>query len=103
MNPHVHVVGHPLVKALAAVLAPILLAVPVYLHVRAEIPAVIEVLAALRTGGRELPRALVDGAVVLVVAQLADLFATLPTLKRFFPSVCPKVHLEKQSVLCRIY
>jgi hypothetical protein len=32
MNPHVHVVGHPLVKALAAVLAPVLLTVPVYLH-----------------------------------------------------------------------
>jgi hypothetical protein len=96
MNPHVHVVGHPLVKALAAVLAPVLLAVPVYLHMRAEIPAVVEVFAAFWTGGRELPRALVNRAVVLVVAQLAKLFPTFPTLERFLPGVCPQVHLEKK-------
>lgn len=68
MNSHVHVVRHPLVKAFPAVLAPILLAVSVYLHMGAEVPAVVEVLAALWTGGRELPCALVNGTVVLVVA-----------------------------------
>ena len=99
MYPHVHVVGHPLVEALAAVLAPVLLAVPVYLHMRAEVPAVVEVFAALWTRGRELPCTLVNGAVVLVVAQLAKLFPTFPTLERFLPSVCPKVHLEKKKSL----
>lgn len=99
MNSHVHVVGHPLVKALAAVLAPVFLAVPVYLHVRAEVPAVVEVFAALWTGGRELPCTLMNGTVVLVVAQLAKLFPTFPTLERFLPSVCPKVNLEKKSLL----
>ena len=99
MNPHVHVVRHSLVKALAAVLAPVLLAVPVYLHMRAEVPAVVEIFAALWTGGRELPCTFVNGAVVLVVAQLAELFPTFPTLERFLPSVCPKVHLEKKSLL----
>jgi hypothetical protein len=99
VNPDVHVIGHPLVKAFAAVLATVLLAVPVYLHVRTEVAAVVEVLAALRTGGRELPRPLVNGAVVLIVAQLTKLFAALSALERFFPSVCPKVHLEKRSLL----
>lgn len=99
MNPHVHVVGHPLVKALSAVLTPVLLTIPVYLHMRAEIPAVVEVFTTLWTGGRELPCTLVNGAVVLVVAQLAKLFPTFPTLERFLPSVCPKVHLEKKSLL----
>lgn len=93
MNPDVHVVGHSLVEALAAVLAPVLLPVPVYLHVGAQISAVVEVLAALGTRGRELSGALVNGAMVLVVAQLAELFAALPALERFFPGVGPEVYL----------
>jgi hypothetical protein len=31
---------------------------------------------------------------VLVVAQLAELFAALPALERFFPGVGPEVHLQ---------
>jgi hypothetical protein len=94
MNSHVHVVGHSLVEAFAAVLASILLPVPVYLHVGTEVPAIVEIFAALGAGRRELTGTLVNGAVVLVVTQLAELLATFPTLERFFSGVGPEMNLQ---------
>lgn len=94
MNSHVHVVGHSLIEALAAVLTSVLLAVSVYLHVGTEVPAIVEVFAALRTCRSELTGTLVNGAVIFVVAQLAKLFATFPTLERFFPGVGPEMNLQ---------
>jgi hypothetical protein len=97
MNPHVHVVRHSLVEALAAVLTPILLAVPVYLHVGTEVTAVVEIFSALGAGRCELTGTLVNGAVIFVVAQLAELFAAFPTLERFFPGVGPEMNLQTSS------
>lgn len=64
-----------------------------YLHVGAEIATVIEVLATLGTGGCELSGALVDWAVVLVVTELTELFATLQTVEGFLPSVRAHMNL----------
>lgn len=75
--PDVHVVGDPLVEALAAVFASVLLAIAVDLHVRTQVSAIVEVLAALRAGRRELSCPLVHRPVVLVVTQLTELFAAL--------------------------
>jgi hypothetical protein len=94
MNSHVHVVSHSLIEALAAVLASVLLPVPVYLHVGTKVPAIVEIFAALGAGRCELTGTLVNGAVVLVVAQLAELFATFPTLERFFPGVGSEMNLQ---------
>jgi hypothetical protein len=91
---HVHVVRHPLVKALRAILALVLLPVPVDLHVRAQVSAVVEQLTALRTATRKLSGALVHGPVVLVVAQLAELFAARLAHERFLARVGPLVDLK---------
>jgi len=93
---HVHVVRHPLVKALCAVLALVLLSVPVDLHVRAQVTAVVEQLTALRATARELSGAFVHGPVVLVVAQLAELFAARLAHERFFARVGPLVDLKRR-------
>ena len=74
---HVHVVCYPLVEALPAVLAPVLLPVPVYLHVRAEVPSVVKILTALRASRCELPGAFVNRPVIFVVPQLGKLLPTL--------------------------
>lgn len=91
---HVHVVGHALVEALAAFRASVLLAIPMDLHVRAQVTAIVEVLAAFRTGRRELPRALVHAAVILVVAQLRELFAAIGAAERLLAGVRSAVHLR---------
>lgn len=98
VNPHVHVVGHPLVEALAAELTPVFLPISMNLHVRAQVTAVVEVFATLGTRSRELPSALVNGAVVLVIAQLAELLPALTTLERLFPGVGPEVNLEQSDL-----
>jgi hypothetical protein len=94
MNSHVHIVGHSLVEAFAAVLTSVLLAVPVYLHVRTEVPAIVEIFAALGAGRCKFTGTLMNGAVIFVVAQLAELFATFPTLERFLPGVGPQMNLQ---------
>lgn len=91
---HVHVVSHALVEALAAFRASVLLAIPMNLHVRAQVTAIVEVLAAFRTSRRELPRALVHAAVILVVAQLRELFAAIGAAERLLAGVCSAVHLR---------
>lgn len=66
------------------------------LHVRAEVASVVEVFAALGTGGCELPRALMDGSVVLVVAQLAKLLPALQAVEGLLPRMGPKVDLDSE-------
>lgn len=95
---HVHVVRHALVEALAAVLALVLLPVSVDFHVRAQVTAVVEQLTAFRAAARELPGALVHGPVVLVVAQLAELFAARLAHERFFARMRPLVDLKKNKI-----
>lgn len=90
---HVHVVGHSLIEALPAFRAAVLLAVPMNLHVRAQVAAVVEVFAAFRTSGGELPRALVHAAMVLVIAQLRKLFAAVGAAERLFTGVRSAMHL----------
>lgn len=85
VDPHVHVVGNPLIETLAAFRAAVLLPVTVDLHMRAQVAAVVEVLAAFWTGGREFPRALVDATVVLVISQLGELLAAVGATKRLLP------------------
>jgi len=92
---HVHVVRHPLVKALRAVLALVLLPVPVDLHVRAQVTAVVEQFTAFRATARELSGALVHGPVILVVAQLTELLAARLAHKRFLARVGPLVDLYR--------
>lgn len=94
MYAHVHVVGHALVEAFAAFRAAVLLAIPMDLHMRAEITAIVEVLAAFRTSRGELPRALVNAAVVLIVAQLRELFAAIGATERLLARVCSAMHLR---------
>lgn len=67
----------------------------------AEVAAVVEVLAALWTGRRELARALVYTPVVLVVAQLAELFAALQTVERLLARVRAHVNLRQQQHICQ--
>jgi len=90
---HMHVVGHSLIEALPAFRAAVLLAVPMNLHMRAQVAAVVEVLAAFRTSGGELPRALVHAAMVLVIAQLRKLFATVGAAEWLFTGVRSAMHL----------
>lgn len=99
---HVHVVRHALVEALAAVLALVLLPVPVDFHVRAQVTAVVEQLTAFRAAARELPGALVHGPVVLVVAQLAELFAARLAHERFFARMRPLVDLKNEKKITQI-
>jgi hypothetical protein len=94
VDPHVHVVGHSLVEAFATVLAPVFLPVPVYLHVGTEVPAIVEILAALGAGRCELTRTLVNGAMIFVVAQLAELLATFAALEGFLTGVGPEMNLQ---------
>lgn len=72
MNADVHIEGHPLVKGLGAVRTDILLPVPVDFQVAAQVPLVVEYFPTLGTVGGKLFGALVDGQVVLVVAQLRE-------------------------------
>lgn len=97
---HVHVVGNSLIEALAALGTAVLLPVPVDLHVGRQIATIVEVLAALRTGGGELPRALVHAAMVLVVAQLGELLAAIGATERLLAAVSAPVHLKhKHSII----
>lgn len=73
------------------------LAVPVDLHVGAEVAAVVEVLAALWTCRGKLARPLVHTPVVLVVAQLAELFAALKTVERLLARVRAHVNLRQKQ------
>lgn len=71
------------------------------LHVGAEVAAVVEVLAALWTGRRELARTLMHTPVVLVVAQLAELFAALQTVERLLARVRAHVNLSQEQHICQ--
>lgn len=93
MYAHVHVVGHSLIEALPAFRAAVFLAVPMNLHMRTQVAAVVEVLAAFRTSGGELPRTLMHAAMVLVIAQLGKLLAAIGAAKRLFTGVRSAVHL----------
>ena len=84
-----HVVGDPLVEALAAILTAILLPVAMNLHVRTQITTVVEVFAALRTRRCEFSCSLVHAAMVFVVPKLAELFPTFSTLERLLSRVSP--------------
>lgn len=90
---HVHVVRHSLVEALSAVLALVFLPVPMNLHVRAQVTAVVEQLTALWTTAREFPGAFVHRPMVLVVPQLAELFAAGLADERFLARVRPLMDL----------
>lgn len=90
---YVHVIGDTLIETLTAFRASVFLAVPMNLHVRAEIATIVEVLAAFRTGGSELTCTLVHATVILVIAQLRELFATIGTTKRLLTGVRSTVYL----------
>lgn len=68
VNPDVHVVGDPLIKAFAAFRAAVLLPVAMDLHMGAQVAPVVEVFPAFWTGGCEFSGALVDASVVLVIS-----------------------------------
>lgn len=82
---NVHVVGDPLIEALAAFRTPVFLPVTVDLHMGAQVATVVEVFAAFWTGGRELPGPLVHATVVFVVAQLGELLAAVGATERLLP------------------
>lgn len=90
---HVHVVRHPLVEALATVLALVFLPVPMDFHVRAQVTAVVKKLTAFWATARKLSGALVHGPVILIVPQLTELFATRFAYERFLTRMCPLVDL----------
>lgn len=60
VNPEMHVVRHSLVEPLRTVGTGVLLPVPVYLEMAAQVASVVEDFPAFGTLGRELLRPLVD-------------------------------------------